>query len=1340
MMETRLNIILFSATFEEVIGRKMIDATMKLNRLIQHTTGKAHDAIFHCAVTGGESGYKEALDILKVRFGNNYLISDKVIQNLRKGAPVKSAEDLLQLSDELKNGLSILKNLDKLNEIDTQISIVQIVERLQPYLRNRWRRDAMESKRVKGRYPSFDELVEFVQRAAEDAVDPVYGQPGQDRSVKKHHVKGNDGSKKTSSFMTSAGQDRRKQKPCILCNDTHRLFYCQVFKSMKPTERLALVRQHKLCVNCLLDNHSVETCRKQSVCSVPGCNARHTKFIHINDEDVRSSPREVVNNQTKVNGKVDVIVPTVPVVVNSIKEVSALLDTASNSSFCSKWLADSLGLKGETVSYVLNTMSQAGERKSAKVVALNLTSRDGKASLKLSNVYVVDNIPVSSPKIDYGRYPHLKDLSIVGGDVHILIGQDHSEALVPLEIRRGYGGDPFAVKTMFGWSANGPALMNSPVGRNVTNHFVMSTVEDDFSRLWDIENDVCTASNHMTSEADREVQKLWDSHVRVVNGHYELPIPWKSDVHVPNNFGLAEARLKSLCVKLQKCNLFEKYDSEIQALLDKSYAEPVPIYDINKPVVWYLPHHCVVNKKGKFRIVFDCAAKFQGESLNQKCHQGPEVNNQLVHVLLRFRENDVAFTADVESMYHQVYVTDSDKDALRFLWVDSEGTFSHFRMTRHIFGGVWSGSAATYALRRTVTDFGGIDSIVDDTVMKCFYVDDCLKSVKSSDEAIHVMMGVKSLLQKGGFRLTKFVCNDTAAISKIPEDDRAKECKDLLHSCESKALGVKWNFQNDEFWFDLNVENCDKIVRRKMLSVISSMYDPLGIVSPVLIVGKIILQDATRLKLTWDEEVPMEMQQSWLSWLQSLGDLRMFRFPRCIKPGRFDDAFHELHHFSDASEKAYGSCSYLRSVNRDGEIHIALVFSKSRVAPIKSVTIPRLELQGAVLAARVDSMLREEMNIELSRSYFWIDSEIALKYIRNDTKRFHVYVSNRVGEIRRLTEPDQWHHISGKENPADIISRGQTLGSMDKQRWLKGPKFLSTFKSEWKHIQGNMDTAIGSDDPEVKKESDANITSHVASLESHPLDMLIEHFSSWTKLRKAVAWLNRLKTILMSKCKVKNEMLSVQELMSAESLLLRHVQAQSYEQELRCLTQGDPVNRSSTLTDLCPVLNSEGLLCVGGRLRHAELPDASKFPVILPHKSPLSEMISREMHCDAHLGVEWTLSLLRQKYWITHARSVVKRVISQCIRCKRLNAPLCNQKMADLPMERVQPDIPAFSFTGLDCFGPFMVKVGRSEVKRYGCIFTCLSIRAVHLEVLDSMTTDSFLNGFPLHSKERSTD
>jgi hypothetical protein len=232
----------FFATFDVVVDRGMQDPSVKLTRLLQYTTGKANAAISSCGLIGGEAGYKQARDILTARFGNHHLVADTVIQRLKCGRPVKSADELLVLSDELCNGVTILKNLSKLCEVDTQSSIIHIVDRLQPYLKNRWRRHAMDMKREKDCYPSFSDFVEFIRMAAEDASDPVYGSSGSQTKLQ-------DNSKNASSFFTSYMDTGhiRPAKPCILCKQNHRLFYCDTFKNLKPVERLDVVKSHKLC-------------------------------------------------------------------------------------------------------------------------------------------------------------------------------------------------------------------------------------------------------------------------------------------------------------------------------------------------------------------------------------------------------------------------------------------------------------------------------------------------------------------------------------------------------------------------------------------------------------------------------------------------------------------------------------------------------------------------------------------------------------------------------------------------------------------------------------------------------------------------------------------------------------------------------------------------------------------------------------------------------------------------------------------------------------------------------------------------------------------------------------
>ena len=434
----------------------------------------------------------------------------------------------------------------------------------------------------------------------------------------------------------------------------------------------------------------------------------------------------------------------------------------------------------------------------------------------------------------------------------------------------------------------------------------------------------------------------------------------------------------------------------------------------------------------------------------------------------------------------------------------------------------------------------------------------------------------------------------------------------------------------------------------------------------------------------------------------------------------------ELHHFSDSSQAAYGSCTYLRISNSMGEVRVSLLMAKGRVAPLKgAVTIPRLELCAAVLSVRHELMLRRELTLELLPSVFWSDSQIVLAYIRSTSRRFKVFVGNRVSYIREHTKPDQWKFVPTDANPADILSRG-CVPSAIPAMWYHGPTFLSEPKNEWPKFQEGITDLDGN--AEVKCIAVVSATpAHV----DHPIDVLIAHYSSYYRLKKAVAWWIRLCARLRDRKAADARPsggLSVAELQHAETVLVRHAQRSEYSGEIMQIQSQGQVRRSSHLAALRPVM-CNGVLCVGGRLKHSPLQPSAKWPVILPVKHPLTTLILREYHQESHLGVEWLASLVRRKFWVPKLRSALRQLRSRCVTCRRLYGKPMQQVMADLPTDRCTPSGGPFVNVGVDLCGPFYVRVGRSTVKRYCCVYTCLTSRAVHLEVLCSLETDSFING-----------
>lgn len=1107
---------------------------------------------------------------------------------------------------------------------------------------------------------------------------------------------------------------------------------------MSPKGRFEFVVNKKLCFICFSPKHRAQLCKRIPTCQVPGCSRKHSNLLHFDDVgsaniscseskdykvvgETSNSMNQMVHEITSnACGSVveSVYVPLVPVTVNGKVYTWALLDSGSTNSFISDKLANELNLQGSCVRYHLSTLGASRDIKS-KTVDVCITSTEGQ-TIYLKNVMVVPNIPATFPKqpIDITQYPHLQSLPLphptANAQAQVLIGMDNAHLIMPLEIRSGSKLEPYATHTALGWSLCGP-ICQKP-GQSVFSFCV--SVDQQINKLWNMEAHEDNESLIMSQE-DKAVLELWDKEIQYENGHYVLPIPWKGgQPSLPNNRFMAVNRLNSLAHRLHKSNTMKIYSDNIKKLLTEGNAEEVPPDELKltNGSVWYLPHHPVISerKPDKVRIVFDCSAKFNKVSLNSECLQGPDLNNKLLHVLLCFREYEFAVMADVQAMYHQVKIPNKDKNALRFLWLEGNN-IKEYRMNSHLFGGVWCASSSTYALRKSVLDFP-CSNLIQQTVRKNMYVDDMLKSVPTVSEVIEVIVDTKRVLSCGRFNLTKFVTNNKDLLKYVNEEDRAAEVKEIKPDVHCKALGIKLDVNQDEFYYVNKLSDFQgNVTKRHILSQLSSMYDPLGLISLVVHPCKVLFQQTTRLKLDWDAPVPSELAHKWLNCLKSLRFISELRFPRCICPKGFVSGAMEIHNFADASEVGYGAYSYLRVINPDGKIHVTLLASKSRLAPIKQISIPRLELCAMVLAVQLNSTICQELNLEIINSTFWSDSQIAIAYVQNESKRFKTFVGNRVATILRHSDPNQWRYVNSDQNPADVLSRGCCAQSVP-QSWVCGPRFLGECKNTWPpNVSVTADWL--NTNVEVKKEVFTVTVNATESLE-HPMEMLIEHYSSFYRLKKALCWIMRWKEFL-KKTKPQTELsecITAPELMSAEKQIIQYIQRQYFHSEIVSITSQGVVSASSSLRKLNPILDADGLLVIGGRLKHARMPYESRYPVILPSSHKVSFLIAKECHGIAHSGIEWSLSQLRRKYWIVHARSLLKKVKHGCTTCKKLYAPTQNQRMADLPPERGKAGLPCFSYVGVDLFGPFYVKLGRSEVKRYGCLYTCFTTRAIPLK------------------------
>ena len=439
-----------------------------------------------------------------------------------------------------------------------------------------------------------------------------------------------------------------------------------------------------------------------------------------------------------------------------------------------------------------------------------------------------------------------------------------------------------------------------------------------------------------------------------------------------------------------------------------------------------------------------------------------------------------------------------------------------------------------------------------------------------------------------------------------------------------------------------------------------------------------------------------------------------------------------LHHFADASDSGYGCVTYVRLIDNTGRIHCAFVFAKCRVVPLKKMTVPRLELAAAGLAVKVDTKLRNELDLRPSDSWFWSDSMCVLCYIKNVKTRFHVFVANRVAAIREVSSPGQWRYVPTHINPADDASRGLTGEALVRcERWRTGPQFLWEDESEWPSQPEVLQADEG--DPEVKPVT--MFSAAVTRQKNGILDRILSYFSDWYRLKRFVGIIRR--AVLGMKhssgshngCDPRCVPLSSTDMKQAEHIILKWVQDEAYVSEIKLLQSGrTDLPKGNKLTPLNPVM-LDGILSVGGRISHAPISDSRKHPAIIPPESPIATLIVRDAHVGrGHCGREQVLAKIRERFWIVHGSSVTRQMLKSCVYCRRRFARPASQQMADLPPDRVASGLPPFTNTGVDFFGPLLVKQGRSTIKRYGVLFTCLVTRAVHLEVAVSLETSDFIN------------
>ena len=579
------------------------------------------------------------------------------------------------------------------------------------------------------------------------------------------------------------------------------------------------------------------------------------------------------------------------------------------------------------------------------------------------------------------------------------------------------------------------------------------------------------------------------------------------------------------------------------------------------------------------------------------------------------------------------------------------------------FGDKPAPAIAQIALRKTADQAKSSYPEAAQVLKNNTYMDDICDSVHSVQQAKRLTSELDDVLLKGGIQVKRWLSNQSLENEIVGQEK--PEMKLLRGVTQEKILGTVRNHAKDMLLFNVNPPNDITLTKRAVLSQIARIFDPVGFAAAFLVRAKIGMQRLWQQGLEWDQELPSAAREEWIRFFQEMGDLNHVTFERSLTPVDAI-ALPILCIFFDASNEAFGACAHVRWRTESSEYVTRFIAAKSRVAPLKPLTIPRLELQAAVLATRLYQSIAEESRMQFEKVAFFSDSNIVLSWIRSQAREFKPFVSARVAEIQSNSDPSQWRHVPGELNVADDVSRcipARLIG-----RWKQGPEFLRLPEEEWPQENSTADLN------EVEKE---RRKTQAILLTGSPEVIDCKKFSNWRKLVRTSAYVFRFIWNLRTRCQanklpespeqqmqVSHGPLALQELEKAEKYWVKESQKTLQDR----LKKGE-LQQLSLFTD-------KNGIRVGGRVDEALVSYETKHPSMLPRDHWISLLITRHFPEIGHAGVATTVAKIRTKFWIIRAHDLAKSVKFRCVCCREIEARTETQLMADLPRTRLEPFTP----------------------------------------------------------------
>ncbi|XP_062700456.1 uncharacterized protein LOC134284909 [Aedes albopictus] len=1261
------------------LPREDLKPSVKMQYLLSYLDGEAMRMVNSFPIT--DANYDEAWATLVTHYDKKKYTVFALVREFVDQPSVTNAAGLKKLVATSDDVIRQLKALGNEYETRDPWLIHMLLEKVYRETRALWAQKIIDEEN-----PMFADFIDFLQKRC-DALETCSAfSRKQGETAKKEFPKNNPSEKKVQAFHASA-----TQASCAKCGKDHPTYHCEQFKAMDVSARRELALTSKLCFNYLRPSHTAKKCQSKSVCRTPQCNQRHHTMLcqqEIKQPDRKQEVQQLPESGSDVPSISTNVAQAVaekqgpsafallPTVVANIRggdrnlhEVRILIDCDSQASLITSTCVKRLGLRRSNAS-------------------LEVTGVSGEETKLTTSAYVLGKLTATLPcqRFDVANMPYLEHLQLADphfnqpGSVDVILGSDVFLSVLEAGQVKDPNGVPVAQRSIFGWMVAGRISKQwcTHAHHSVVNLHQEFDIDRTLRLFW--EDQELRQAKLWTQEEQRVVNHFNSTLTRTEDGRFIVRLPMDdSKQQLGESLTAAVRRLRAMEHRFENdTNFKERYVAFMQDYQDLGHMEPIPEAEIQVDCTrsYYLPHHGVVKEGSsttKLRVVFHASCvTTSGASLNDLLLDAPNINTDIFDIMMEFRFYKVVFTR------RRVWRSSPDKP------------IQHFRLRTVTYGLKNSGFLAMAALKTAADEYEGKYPEAAERIKKSTYVDDLTSGAKSVAEAIHLVKEINEIVESAGFTLRKWSSNSAAVLESLPEISTTPiqiqfpDERDMV-----KALGIHWVPDKDVLTIKVSLHTDGPNTKHQLLSDSARLFDPFGWFAPVIVRAKILFQHCWLYDLNWHDPLPSVVEEKWVEMKESLYQLERINIPRWAP--NYEDQI-QLHGFSDASEEAYAAVVYLRSVDQNGKVYVTLLAAKTKVAPVRQVSLPRLELNAAELPAKLMKQVAESLKRFQAERYAWTDSTIVLQWLSGHPRKWNTYVANRTSSILEVLSRKHWAHVASNDNPADCASRGISPAELiDHHLWWSGPTWLAEDSATWNRTNPSDD--LDETTLEVRKRFQTLNVAIINSGSTYEIEKhILANRSSIGAACRQLACVQRFIFNLKSKASTQYERRSgailPSELHAARMQLIRLAQHEGYEEEAKSLAKGNEVHpKSKIISSLYPFLDGTGTIRVGGRLQQSSFPFEVKHPAILPKNHRVSRLLVEELHLqNSHAGPTLLTAAINQ------------------------------------------------SHVGDDYAGPILVRCsnirGERCSKGYIVVFVCLSSKAVHLEVAGDLSTDTFLGAF----------